>query len=69
MKLKEWDWDNQCYIEREYPDEPIKAFVDFMCNNNQWMCSRKNEEFSIFIMGIFNYFNKLFNYITMDMVI
>lgn len=36
MKLKEWDWDNQCYIEREYPDEPIKAFVDFMRNNNQW---------------------------------
>ena len=36
MTIKTWDWDNQCYVEVEYPDEPIKAFVDFMCNNNQW---------------------------------
>lgn len=36
MKLREWDWDAQNYVEIDYPDEPIKAFVDWLRNNRQW---------------------------------
>ncbi len=39
MNLKEWDYDSGPsggYVDRPYPDEVIKAFVDFMRNNNQW---------------------------------
>jgi hypothetical protein len=41
MKLKEWAWDEQCYVEVEYPDAPIKAFVEFFRNGKQW---RENPE-------------------------
>ncbi len=36
MFLKEWDWDLESFVEREYPDEIIKGFVDFIRLNNQW---------------------------------
>ena len=36
MKLREWDWDLENFVEREYPDEIIKSFVEFMRTNNQW---------------------------------
>lgn len=36
MFLKEWDFDNQCFAEVEYPDGIIKSLIDFLRNNNQW---------------------------------
>lgn len=41
MKLREWQWDQQSYAEVEYPDAPIKAFVDFFRTTKQW---RENPE-------------------------
>lgn len=36
MKLKEWDWNKQQYVEVEYPDEIVKDFVDRLRNTKQW---------------------------------
>ena len=39
MKLREWDWDSGSqggYIEREYPDEPVIEFVNWLRNTRQW---------------------------------
>jgi Family of unknown function (DUF5763) len=39
MKLKEWDEKigrNGDWREREYPDTPIKEFVDWLRNTKQW---------------------------------
>jgi hypothetical protein len=41
MKLLEWQWDQQNYVEVEYPDAPIKSFVEFFRNGKQW---RENPE-------------------------
>ncbi len=36
MKLTEYNWDTQLNEEIDYPDEPIKAFVDFFRVTKQW---------------------------------
>lgn len=36
MKLREWDHNAQGYTEVEYPDAPIKAFVDWFRTTKQW---------------------------------
>jgi hypothetical protein len=37
MKLKRWDWDAQNYVEIEYPDGPIKAYIDWLNNTKAWI--------------------------------
>ncbi len=39
MRLKEWDTSSAqhgAYIEREYPDAIVKAFIDWTRNTRQW---------------------------------
>ena len=36
MKLVEWSWDDQRYIEVDYPDEIIQRFVNKLRTNKQW---------------------------------
>lgn len=36
MKLKEWDWNRQQYVETDYPDEVIQRFMNWLRTNRQW---------------------------------
>ncbi len=36
MYLKEWSWEDEHFVEVEYPDKIIRSFVEFMRTNNQW---------------------------------
>lgn len=36
MFLREWNWDRQNYDEVEYPDQPIKKFMDWLWETKQW---------------------------------
>lgn len=36
MKLKDWGWDAQNYIETEYPDAPIAEFINFLRTTKAW---------------------------------
>jgi hypothetical protein len=36
MRLKEWDWDKQAYVETDYPDEPIRQFINWLRTTKQW---------------------------------
>lgn len=37
MKLREWDWDKQVFIEVEYPDAPVMEFVNFIRTTKAWV--------------------------------
>ena len=37
MRLKEYDWDKQNFVERSYPDEPIAEFVNFFRTTKAWV--------------------------------
>ena len=46
MKLKRYDWNLQRDVEIEYPDGPIKAFIDWLNNTKSWhedveLCHRR----------------------------
>lgn len=36
MKLREWDWNAQDWVEVEYPDRIIAEFVEFFRNTQMW---------------------------------
>ena len=36
MKLKQWDWEKGQFVEIDYPDEPIKEFIDYLRNSKSW---------------------------------
>ena len=36
MKLREYNWDTMLHEEIEYPDEPMKSFIDFLRNTSAW---------------------------------
>ena len=44
VTLKEWDWDAQNFIEREYPYHIIKKFVDDLRNKKQWIEDTTSQE-------------------------
>ena len=50
ITLREWDWDAQAFVEREYPWAALKSFVDDLRLGNRW---RENPEV------VFNRFMKL----------
>lgn len=37
MKLKDYDWDKQGYVEHEYPEAPIAEFVNFFRTTKAWI--------------------------------
>lgn len=37
MRLREWDWDKQTYVEVNYPDAPIQEFVNFFRTTKAWI--------------------------------
>lgn len=37
MKLKDYDWDKQGYVEHDYPDGPIAEFVNFFRTTKAWV--------------------------------
>jgi hypothetical protein len=37
MKLREWDWDKQRFVEVPYPDEPIMEFINFIRTTKAWV--------------------------------
>lgn len=36
MKLREWDWDRQAFVETDYPDGPIVEFVNWLRTTKAW---------------------------------
>ena len=36
MKLREWDWDKQNFVEQDYPDGPIVSFVNWLRTTKAW---------------------------------
>lgn len=44
VTLKEWDWDAQAYVEREYPWSIVKGFVDDLRNKKQWIEDSTSQE-------------------------
>jgi hypothetical protein len=36
MRLREWDWNEQGFVERDYPDEPIRQFINWLRTTKQW---------------------------------
>lgn len=37
MKLRDYDWDKQGFVEHEYPDGPIAEFVNFFRTTKAWI--------------------------------
>lgn len=37
MRLREWDWDKQVFVEVSYPDEPIMEFLNFIRTTKAWV--------------------------------
>lgn len=36
MKLREWDWDKQAFVEVDYPDAPIVQFMNWLRHTKAW---------------------------------
>lgn len=36
MRLTDWDWNAQKFVERDYPDEPIAEFINWLRTTKQW---------------------------------
>lgn len=36
MKLREWVWEQQAFVEVEYPDGPIQEFMNYLWEGKQW---------------------------------
>lgn len=37
MKLRDYDWDKQGFVEHEYPEGPIAEFVNFFRTTKAWI--------------------------------
>jgi hypothetical protein len=36
MKIREWDWDLQAFVPREWDDDMVAEFVDWLLNTKAW---------------------------------
>ena len=36
MRLREWDWDKQAFVEVDYPDAPIAEFINWLRTTKAW---------------------------------
>jgi hypothetical protein len=36
LKLREWDWDKQSFVDYDYPEELIRPFVDWILTTKAW---------------------------------